>query len=181
MVWLDSARKSDPLHIIPVTAHGDNENIRGHITGHNFNALGGIKNAIIIADAVGRSDLVRAWRDTYTDFYNALSAVLHRITTSTDGYIPPGLDTSGGQDWGNMESVYPIQILDPHDPMVTATLKSTRAKYQEGIMTYGDGRWLHHYLTMSNTETEVDPRRTEDGSRRTVCPPGSYQRYACRF
>ncbi len=22
-------------------------------------------------------------------------------------------------------------------------------------MTYGDGRWLHHYLTMKNTETEV--------------------------
>jgi hypothetical protein len=41
------------------------------------------------------------------------------------------------------------------DRMVTATLNATRAKYQEGIMTYGNGRWLHHYLTMKNTETEI--------------------------
>ena len=54
-----------------------------------------------------------------------------------------------------MLSVYPENILDPYDPKVTATLRATRAKYQEGIMTYGDGRWLHHYLTMKNTETEV--------------------------
>jgi hypothetical protein len=69
--------------------------------------------------------------------------------------MPPGLDTLGGNDWGNMLSVYPEIILDPFDPMVTATLKATRAKYQEGIMTYGNGRWLHHYLTMKNTETEL--------------------------
>ena len=54
-----------------------------------------------------------------------------------------------------MLSIYPEQILDPQDPMVTATLNGTRAKYQEGIMTYGDGRWLHHYLTETNTETEI--------------------------
>ena len=54
-----------------------------------------------------------------------------------------------------MLSVYPEQTLDPADPMVTATLNGTRAKYQEGIMTYGDGRWLHHYLTETNTETEI--------------------------
>lgn len=61
----------------------------------------------------------------------------------------------GGQDWGNMMALYPEIILDPFDPMVTATLKTTQEKYQEGIMTYGDGRYLHHYLTMKNTETEI--------------------------
>jgi hypothetical protein len=155
MIWLDSARKSDPYHIIPVAAPGDNEDIKGHITGHNFNALGGIKCAIVIANAAGRNDLAGEWSKKYSDFYDALTSVLHRVTRNTGGYIPPGLDTLGGQDWGNMESVYPVQILDPNEPMVTATLNATRAKYQEGIMTYGNGRWLHHYLTMSNTETEV--------------------------
>jgi len=52
-------------------------------------------------------------------------------------------------------AVYPEIILDPFDPMVTATLQTTRQKYQEGIMTYDFGRYLHHYLTMKNTETEV--------------------------
>jgi hypothetical protein len=46
-------------------------------------------------------------------------------------------------------------VLPPDDPRITATLKATQAKYQEGIMTYGDGRWLHHYLTIKNTLTEV--------------------------
>jgi hypothetical protein len=54
-----------------------------------------------------------------------------------------------------MMAVYPEEVLAPHDPMVTATLDSTRAKYAEGVMTYGDGEWLHDYLTMKNTETEV--------------------------
>ncbi len=52
-------------------------------------------------------------------------------------------------------AVYPEIILDPFDPMVTATLETTRQKYQEGIMTYEQGRYLHHYLTMKNTETEI--------------------------
>ena len=46
-------------------------------------------------------------------------------------------------------------MLPPDDPRITATLNATQAKYQEGIMTYGDGRWLHHYLTIKNTLTEV--------------------------
>jgi hypothetical protein len=41
---------------------------------------------------------------------------------------------------------------------VTATLKYTQARYQEGIMTYSepdDGTFLHHYLTIKNTLTEL--------------------------
>jgi hypothetical protein len=38
---------------------------------------------------------------------------------------------------------------------VTATLKATQAKYAEGIMTYADGEFLHHYLTIKNTMTEA--------------------------
>jgi hypothetical protein len=38
---------------------------------------------------------------------------------------------------------------------VTATLRATQAKYAEGIMTYADGFFLHHYLTIKNTLTET--------------------------
>jgi hypothetical protein len=38
---------------------------------------------------------------------------------------------------------------------VTATLHATQAKYAEGIMTYADGEFLHHYLTIKNTMTET--------------------------
>jgi hypothetical protein len=66
----------------------------------------------------------------------------------------PGSE-AGGYDWGNLLSVVPEPTLDPHDPRVTATLRTTQAKYAEGIMTYADGEFLHHYLTIKNTMTET--------------------------
>ncbi|MEK6572022.1 MAG: hypothetical protein AABZ61_11665, partial [Bacteroidota bacterium] len=153
--WLRKARQEDPLHVMPLTTPGDNEDITGHVTGHNFWALVGLKNVIVLAEGLGKKEDADTYRREYEDFRTTFVNHLHRITAKTGGYIPPGLDSLGGQDWGNMLSVYPEIILDPHDPMVTATLNATRAKYQEGVMTYGDGRWLHHYLTIKNTDTEV--------------------------
>ena len=82
--------------------------------------------------------------------------VLDERTKGDGGYIPPALDgQKGGYDWGNMLAVVPEPTLEPHDPRVTATLKATQGKYAEGIMTYADGEFLHHYLTIKNTLTEV--------------------------
>ncbi|MEW6511168.1 MAG: hypothetical protein AB1428_09445 [Bacteroidota bacterium] len=155
VAWLQQARRSDPFRLMPATTPGDNEDISGHVTGHNFIALGGLKNAIALAEGVANAADAKAFRAEYDDYLEALLERLRTVTAKTGGYMPPGLDSLGGQDWGNMESVYPEMILDSFDPMVSATLAATRAKYQEGIMTYGNGRWLHHYLTMANTETEV--------------------------
>lgn len=153
--WLRQVRAKDPLHIIPVTSPGDNEDIEGHVTGHNFWALAGLKNVILVAKALGETADAAAYQAEYDDYYRAFHTELEKQTASTGGAIAPGLDVKGGQDWGNMLAVYPEKILAAHDPMVTATLQATRAKYQEGLMTYGDGRWLHHYLTLKNTETET--------------------------
>jgi hypothetical protein len=155
VAWLQQARRNDPMHLMPSTSPGDNENVTGHVTGHNFWALAGLKNAIVLAQAVGRTQEAQAYQAEYDDYKAAFVSALEKATATSGGYMPPGLDVEGGQDWGNMLAIYPEQILDPSDPMVTATLNGTRAKYQEGIMTYGDGRWLHHYLTMKNTETET--------------------------
>jgi hypothetical protein len=153
--WLQKARHDDPFHLIPKTTPGDNEDISGHVTGHNFWALAGLKNMIAVAQGLGRHDDARLFSDEYDDLNRMLRLRLEAMGKLSGGFIPPGLDTLGGNDWGNMISVYPETILDPHDPLVSATLQMTRAKYQEGIMTYGNGRWLHHYLTIKNTETEV--------------------------
>ena len=155
VAWLQQARRNDPLHLMPSTSPGDNENVTGHVTGHNFWALAGLKNAIILAQALGQRQDAKSYQTEYDDLKAAFIAALRKATANSGGYMPPGLDVSGGEDWGNMLALYPEQILDPQDPMVTATLNGTRAKYQEGIMTYGGGRWLHHYLTMKNTETET--------------------------
>jgi hypothetical protein len=155
VAWLKQARANDPQHLMPGTKPGDNERIEGHITGHNFWALAGLKNVIVVARDLGHEDDAQAYQAEYDDFTASFLAALKKITVQTGGYMPPGLDQLGGDDWGNMLGIYPEQVLDPMDAMVTATLRATRTKYQEGIMTYGDGRWLHHYLTMENTETET--------------------------
>jgi len=153
--WFTQVRQNDIYQLMPVTTPGDNENITGHVTGHNFWALAGLKNAITLAEGLGKDESANEFLQEYNELFSALNERLNQLCAETEGYIPPGLDTLGGQDWGNMLSVYPEMILDPFHPWVEATLNVTRSKYQEGLMTYGYGRFLHHYLTMKNTETHV--------------------------
>ncbi|HTV83577.1 MAG TPA: hypothetical protein VME18_13090 [Acidobacteriaceae bacterium] len=155
VAWIQQARQSDPLHLLPATTPGDNEAISGHVTGHNFWALDGIRNAILLAQAAGHVQQAARFQQEYNDYHAALMRVLDRVTRGTGGYISPGLDGRQGQDWGNMLSIYPGQVLSPDNPMVTATLDTTRARYKEGIMTYDNGAFLHDYLGFSNIETEL--------------------------
>lgn len=155
--WLVKARASDPLHLMPETTPGDNENITGHITGHNFWALIGLRNMIALAKGIGKTKDAERFEREYDNYYSTLMKRLEVETASTGGYIPPGLDgvNPPGQDWGNMLTLYPEMLFKPFNPMVTATLDSTRAKYREGIMTYGYGKYLHDYLTIRNTQDEL--------------------------
>jgi hypothetical protein len=154
--WLKLARAADPLHIMPESNVRDNEYVPGHLTGYNFLALGGLKLAIEMADDTGHGDLAKAWQSEYDDYRRTFFKVLDAQAAVHNGYIPPALDgQKGGYDWGNLLAVVPEPILDPHDPRVTATLKATQNKYAEGIMTYANGEFLHHYLTIKNTMTEA--------------------------
>jgi hypothetical protein len=154
--WLKKARAADPLHIMPASDVRDNEYVPGHLTGYNFLALSGLRLAIQMANETGHPDLAKSWQTEYDSYRAAFFKVLDQRTSADDGYIPPALDgQKGGYDWGNLIAVVPEPTLAPHDPRVTATLKATQAKYAEGIMTYADGEFLHHYLTIKNTMTEA--------------------------
>jgi len=154
--WLKQARAADPLHIMPASDVRDNEFVPGHLTGYNFLALSGLKLAIDMAKETGHADLAESWQAEYDDYRVAFFKVLDAQVSANSGYIPPALDgQKGGYDWGNLLAVVPEPTLDPHDPRVTATLKATQAKYAEGIMTYANGEFLHHYLTIKNTMTEA--------------------------
>jgi len=156
VAWLKQARQADPMHLMPVSNVRDNEYVPGHLTGYNFLALDGLQNAIVMAKALGKTDAAADFQHEYDDYRATFLKKLDEVTATTGGYIPPALDgQKGGQDWGNLLGTYPEHVLEPSDPRITATLKTTQGKYQEGIMTYGDGRWLHHYLTIKNTLTEV--------------------------
>ncbi len=154
--WLKQARAADPLHLMPASDVRDNEYVPGHLTGYNFLALSGLKLAIQMASETGHPDMAKSWQAEYEDYRTAFFKVLDAQAAAHDGYIPPALDgQKDGYDWGNLLAVVPEPTLDPHDPRVTATLKATQAKYAEGIMTYANGAFLHHYLTIKNTMTEV--------------------------
>ena len=154
--WLKQARAADPLHIMPASDVRDNEYVPGHLTGYNFLALSGLKLAIEMAQETGHADMAKAWQAEYDDYRVAFFKVLDEQTRAQDGYIPPALDgQEGGYDWGNLLAVVPEPTLAANDRRVTATLKATQAKYAEGIMTYANGMFLHHYLTIKNTMTET--------------------------
>jgi len=153
VAWLRDARRQDPLHLMPASNPRDAEftQVVAHVSGYNLWALAGLKNAIALAQALGRTADARAFQQEYDDYSATLWRKLDEITARTKGYIPPGIDQPNGQDWGNMLTLYPEQLLPHFDRKVTGTLEGTRAKYGEGLMTYA-GR-LHHYLTLKNTET----------------------------
>jgi hypothetical protein len=154
--WLKQARAADPLHIMPASNVRDNEFVPGHLTGYNFLALSGLRLAIDMANQTNHPDLAKTWQPEYDAYRAAFFKVLDTEAAAHNGYIPPALDgQKGGYDWGNLLAVVPEPTLDPHDARVTATLKATQAKYAEGIMTYADGEFLHHYLTIKNTMTEA--------------------------
>ena len=156
VAWLHQARAADPLHLIPASNSTDNEAVTGHITGYNFLALDGLHEAILMAQALGKTDDAANFQREYDDYRAAFMKRLDAVTATTGGYIPPALDgQKGGQDWGNLLGAYPEPVLSPDDPRITATLQNTQARYQEGLITYGDGRFIHHYLTIKNTLTEV--------------------------
>jgi hypothetical protein len=156
VAWLDKARAADPLHLIPASDVKDNEYVEGHITGYNLLALGGLKNAAMLADAVGEPAKAAAYRADYDAYRKDFVKALSRCTAIDGGYIPPSLDGEcKGQDWGNLMGTYPEHVFAPDDPLIGATLKKVQRKYQEGLTTYGDGRFLHDYLIMKNTLTEI--------------------------
>ncbi|MGB9406468.1 MAG: hypothetical protein WCA89_02965 [Terracidiphilus sp.] len=158
--WLVQARAADPLHIMPMSDVKDNEYVAAHLTGYNFLALDGLKSAIELAQATGHTDEARRFQQEYDDYRTCFFKLLDQATRGTDGYIPPSLDGGAGKgtDWGNLLAVTPEPVLDAHDPRVTETLRRVQAQYQEGLATYtepDDGQFLHHYLTIKNTLTEL--------------------------
>jgi hypothetical protein len=168
--WLVQARAADPLHIMPKSDVRDNEYVAAHLTGYNFLALDGLHAAIEIAEATGHPAEAQRFAAVEADYRKTFFALLDKAAASNGGVIPPALDAQGwgGTDWGNLLSVTPGHILEPHDPRVTATLHSSQSRYQEGITTYSepdDGAFLHHYLTIKNTLTELERDDTADSQQ----------------
>lgn len=158
MDWLQHAVEADPLHIMPATDVRDNEFVPGHLTGYNFIALDGLQAAQLLAHDLGHDEDALRFKKIETRLRTAFLTQLDKVSPA-GSYIPPALDPGAhGTDWGNLLALTPEQQLSPTDPRIAATLKHTQATYAEGLITYhqdGQGVYLHHYLTMKNSQTEL--------------------------
>ena len=154
IAWLHQTRAADEYHLLPRTNAHDNEGIDGRYSGHNFWALGGVEKAIVLAKATGHLDDAARFQAEYDDYKAALMRRLADVCAKTGGYIPPGLDVPGGQNWGNFDGVYPGGVLAPDNPWVAATLAHARQETeQEGMLCYGGT--LHHYMTIKGFQNDV--------------------------
>ena len=155
VAWLEQARRRDPLHLLPGGNPHDDEfvNTWAHITGDNFLALDGLHAAIVMARGLAHERQAAAWQALYRNYHHALFSRLRQVGAGNGEYMPPGVDVTGGQDWGNLLGLYPHALLKPRDPLISGTLRHALSHYGEGLITWGP--YLHHYLTMNDTESWV--------------------------
>ncbi|MFO8057312.1 MAG: hypothetical protein R6V10_08465 [bacterium] len=152
--WLEREVSNDSWGVMPPTDAFDNEMIRGRYTGHNFWALNGLSGAISICELLGEHELAAEYSSFREDYRGHFLSVLREVARKRNGVIPPGLDVPGGTSWGNLLPVYPGRIMDPFDPLVTATFDDYRNNHmEEGIGTWH--KWLHHYLTERVAQTAL--------------------------
>ena len=138
MAWHDRVTGADPCGVWPPATIADDAYLKNcRQTGQHLWALAGLRHAVLMAREMDRpEDAVRFEAQTRR-FRAAFEQLLDSQTAKTGGYIPPALErTTAGNDWDNLLTLYPEVLFDPDDPRVDATLRETRARYQEGLLAY---------------------------------------------
>ena len=153
--WLSATTSADPLGLLPAGNPKDDELAYGHITGDDLWAAAGLRSAVADAVLAGRADLAVAWRAVDGRFESSLGRALSAAARRA-GHIPPVLDASGGQDWGNYYAAYPVQVFPAGAPAVAATIRWAHAHSVQGLPTYANGKSLHDYLGFSVFQTELE-------------------------
>lgn len=181
MNWEINITHADPLGLIPpATIHDDAQLAGCHQTGQDLWALDGIRNAVRMAQTMGKAADAEKFQAEYKRFWEAFEKPLAIQTAKTGGYISPCLDhTLKGNDWDNLHTLYPEPLFGPFDPRVTATIQKSRTTYQEGILPYilpqaigqKNGSYifstatrLHYWHTPDNSENQLvrdDPKDQE--------------------
>ncbi len=159
--WLSLTTATDPLGLLPAGNPGDDELAFGHITGDDLWAAAGLRSAIATAKLANRDDLAGEWQVVDNRFEASLDQAISAAVTRA-GHIPPVLDATVGQDWGNYYAAYPVQVLAPTSTAVKATVAWARAHMREGLATYANGSSLHDYLGFPIFQTELAEGDTTD-------------------
>ena len=118
---------------------------KGEYTNVYWNLLG-MKSAISAAHWLGRTEQAADWQREYDDFYAAFRRAAERDRRSDPSgniYLPIIMGNLGEElpqraQWAFCHAVYPGQLFDQGDALVTGNLAMLAATEQEG-MVYGTG------------------------------------------
>jgi len=118
---------------------GEGESIASGINYyHDFWAVLGLHQAVIAAEALEKSADAGAFRAAYSDLRsNLMTSVSWAFQHTGNGKYIPG--TPFDRDvtiWGSANALYPCGFLDPLDPMMSATLKTMEAFFEEDTYSY---------------------------------------------
>ena len=138
MAWFESVVSKDPLGVFPPATIADDAFLKDcRQTGQHMWGLIGLRNAVSMAREMGRAEDVARFETQERRFRTAFDRLLDQQTAKTGGYIPPALErTTAGNDWDNLRTLHPELLFNPADPRVEATLRTVRARYQEGVLAY---------------------------------------------
>lgn len=118
---------------------GEGESIASGINYyHDFWAVLGLHQAVIAAEALGKDADAEAFRAAYSDLRsNLVTSVNWAFQHTGDGkYIPGTPFEKDVTIWGSANALYPCGFLDPLDPMMSATLKTMEAFFEEDTYSY---------------------------------------------
>jgi len=115
---------------------------------HDFWALLGLHQAAIAAEALGKDADLEAFRSAYSDLRsNLMTSVNWSFQhTGKEKFIPATPFDSDVSIWGSANALYPCGFLDPLDPMMSATLATMEAFFEENAYSYKKGH-LWTYIT----------------------------------
>lgn len=170
--WQERETAQDPLGLWPVSTIGDDAFLKDcRQIGQQFWTLTGLRCAAYLAEAMGRPEDAARFRGQEGRFRAALEPLLEAQVAAAGGHFPPSLErTTAGNDWDNLQTLYPEVLFDPLDPRVEATLRKSRDEYQEGILkyvwpsvvsqqgeefTFSEQPLLHYWQTPNNTQVSL--------------------------
>jgi len=138
VAWVKEKASEDPLGLLPPVALADDAMLAGvRQTGQHMWILIGLRNAVRMAEAMNKPEDIAAFRAVEQSFRDAFEEALAVQLANSDNVITPGLEgTTAGNHWDNLLLLYPEPLFEPFEPRVTATIRASRATYQEGILSF---------------------------------------------
>ncbi len=136
--FIQRTTAADPLGLMPPVGIVDDAMLSGvRQTGQNVWALIGLHGAVRMAQAMGRSDDARAFRNELDRYLAAFKKAVDAKTATTGGVITSALEGKAfGNHWDNLLMLYPEPLFEPFDPRVTATLAHARGQLVEGLLPF---------------------------------------------